>query len=91
MITITFQEPLNLETNSFKSVSDFLWKIDFNILKEKYEERKIKQNATKKSKFIKDNYDMIVTDLKKSENEEFLDIDIAKKMLSDNLKKYAKI
>jgi hypothetical protein len=41
MTTITFQESLNLKTKSFNSVSDFLWKIDFNILKEKYKERKI--------------------------------------------------
>ena len=91
MTTITFQESLNLETKSFNSVSDFLWKIDFEILREKYKERKIKQNAIKKSKFIEENYEQIIVDLKESENEKTIDFDIARKMLSNNLKEYAKI
>lgn len=90
MTTITFQESFKLDNYTFNSVEDFLLKIDFSLLKTKYEER-IRKEKNINDDFIKKNYNIIINDLEKSEKEEYIDVKDSENNVMNNLKKYAKI
>ena len=41
MTTVTFEKKLNLSRTNYKTVADFLWDIDNNLIYEEYLERKL--------------------------------------------------